>query len=102
MISEKRLKEIKDLVSNASAGPWKYDCGNLQVEHDETRYTIANIENTLGCRIRHWKRENKPGLPPHYDSDGEFIAESRQIIPDLIAEIERLKEIEFMYQGLCK
>jgi hypothetical protein len=87
------LEAIKARAEAATDGPW-----SREFHHDEN--AIIAILPPLPKRKRARKiiigRESygydDPGLFPG-DDDVEFIAHARQDVPDLLAEIERLRDI---------
>ena len=71
---EQNIKYAKDLLLYISKGPWKSDAGNMEVEIEDSRIVIADfyLKHGEDCY-----------------SNMEFIALSRELIPQLIEELER-------------
>lgn len=119
-MTEERIAEIKGLCENATAGPWRWrfndriknDGPDLIAPHSGTLYVMGfarrgmrGAEPTFSDRTKDekgrwqggimykfsewWKRSAaaSPALAP----DADFIARSREIVPELVAEVERLK-----------
>ena len=82
MMTETEIKNIELLCGAATQSPWVTDLKN-----NNWIISCGDIDNfhLLATLI------TKPGL--NSQNDAKFIAESRQIIPKLINEISRLKEI---------
>lgn len=71
MMTEKRLDEIEARANLASDGPWKVDpCPD---------YLVINKYGSHVCETF------------LLDNDSEFIAAARQDVPDLVAEVRRLR-----------
>ena len=93
MIDDKRLDEIQARAAKAAKGPWK--CEELTV-HERPRglvycgkapnpmivadvYAGKNLDRQYYCDEAY-----------EIDSNAVFIAESRNDVPDLVAEVRRL------------
>ena len=78
MTLKNRLAELRELCDRATEGPWKWDSGNLQVETVPGRYSVCDVESNITGDLN--------GAHPefHYYDTGEFIAESRTAMPQLI------------------
>ena len=72
------IKEIRAREQAATKRPWKYDGEN---------YIFAGVENHMVAETRGFGA----GLP--IDANGEFIAHSRQDVPDLLDEVETLVHV---------
>lgn len=103
MLSEQRLKEIKARCAAATPGPWYYHnpddalCMNVvavTTKADEPDTQQADPEEF--CReIVALTLYQRPRVVCHeaelWFEDGLFIAAARQDVPDLVAEVERLR-----------
>lgn len=84
MITEERLKEIEARAKAAEAGPWDIDLLDDRVEAVGRKATDHGGENA-------WVLLSD-GSPYTLDrADAEFIAHARQDVPDLVAEVRRLR-----------
>lgn len=80
-----KLEDIQKLCDAATPGPWHYDCGNLQVEVDYTQpYSRLPIVDICRDERIEWAEEHDFCDANDYDSDGDFIAASRELIPKLL------------------
>lgn len=91
-MTEERLKELKDLCDKATPGPWIYDWGNWQVESGNPDHSRAGVANAVLDEENHYESFGLKGKQNDPVDNCLFIAESRTAIPELIAEVERLKE----------
>lgn len=71
---QEQLNAIKERVKKASVGPW------IVIEEE----FIQNISNVIGAI--------------HFSSDAHFIACSREDVPALVAEVERLNNQIHVYK----
>ena len=71
-MNEQRLKEIEDRTNAATPGPWDMDGSGVYGAGETEVVTFTDY------------------LP--IGDDADFIAYARQDIPDLIAEVRRLRE----------
>jgi hypothetical protein len=71
------LDEIEARCDAASPGPWKYPYRGFPG-------VVGSKRGCLWTSGRHEGRVN-------HEADAEFIAHARQDVPDLIAEIRRLR-----------
>ena len=71
-----RLHEIKKRAEEATEGPWSDENG------------IVTADKLLD---RKYGEPEEVAETTQSDADAEFIANARQDIPDLIAEVERLR-----------
>ena len=89
MITEERMKELKELAEKATPGPWEAGYSHWG-QSDVIALRHDSIDGHVGL---------KNGIPfvrvaQHSEiliKDAEFIAAARQAVPELIQEIERLK-----------
>jgi hypothetical protein len=102
-MTNEELKQLKELCTNATPGPWRNDCGNGEVETLEWRVPICrrvgNFERREEATGTYRKQhpEVKHLLSFDNEADMDFIAEARTAIPKLIEEVERLREaLEFI------
>lgn len=75
-MTNEQLNEIKVRAGAATNGPWRVErsnCGSLHPKFITTDSIILD------------------GFRPWSDADAEFIAHSRQDVPALVAEVERLR-----------
>jgi hypothetical protein len=83
MLTNERIAEIRERESKAAKGPYRHspvDAANRQVTFKRTIWEICDI--------------NKVGVCIAFGADGstaDFIAHARQDVPDLLAEVERLR-----------
>ena len=80
------LDYLKRLCKEATPPPWTYD-RNFEL-HCDTAKTHDNTD-LMEITYNEYGEGGWPGMS--HRSDATFIAESRQAIPALIQEIERLK-----------
>ena len=71
-LTTEREQEIRERVAKATAEPW--DCRRELVSADMYHVCLANVHRGYNGA-----------------QDAEFIAHARQDVPDLLAEIERLR-----------
>lgn len=77
-MTPEQLKQIRERADKATPGPWK----SIRPGHRQaTKYRSVQI----GRDAAYTTLEMEP-------SDAKFISESRQDVPDLLDEVERLKE----------
>lgn len=83
-ITNEELEEAQKLCDAATPGPWKFDeeCQHLFSEADATIVIYARVDIGYTSQVEWMEVEAK---------DAEFIAKSRELIPKLLAEIQRLK-----------
>lgn len=77
-MDKKRLDEIKGITSAATPGPWTA-AGNLPFYVDLRKPAPSLSKHDKECPT-YWKV-----------ADAEFVLMARSVVPELIAEIERLK-----------
>ncbi|MBW1779284.1 MAG: hypothetical protein JRL30_00955 [Deltaproteobacteria bacterium] len=89
-MSDDDLKAIKERCDAATAGPWHGDCGIVWTGNPIMPTTIVGRLNPFkwaACAMR-WMAHHK-----QCEADLDFIAQSRQDVPALIAEVKRLKAL---------
>lgn len=103
-LDKKEIQHLLDLVQWATPGPWKNDCGNGQVEHDDTRITICNRMGNYERRIEYLDMHALPWGAPiddeeveklltyNNDDDMDFIAAARDYLPRLLVEVIAWRE----------
>lgn len=79
-----KIEHIKTLCDNATPGPWKYDCGNLQIEVDNDDLDRLPIVDICRSERIKWAEHRSLKDKNDYDSDGEFIAYARELMPKLL------------------
>lgn len=77
MLSDERIREIKERCEKATKGPWKH-----------TNINSVHGPKSLVCQDYDAEDEKEE---ERQDNDFRFIAHARTDIPDLIAEIERMR-----------
>lgn len=86
-MSPERMKEIRERVEKATAGEWIAFLGKVGV-------SVYCVESP-GCQVRIYDAAFDPGCiketHERQRADAKFIAAARQDIPDLLAEVERLR-----------
>lgn len=115
-MTNEQLSQIEQRASAASPGPWtvttaETDCGRACTPNGCCGHDSGLSENIdgpspdLGYSDRdvfeHAIGENDK-LKPHWDEDFEFIAHARQDIPDLIAEVRRLRGLNNRLASMVK
>jgi hypothetical protein len=103
MLSEERLQKIKKLVSNASPAPWTlcYSYGELVPDNPDSKKSrndtvpksTHHIQLKSDGKHRFWFELTDTHFLGDVVADFDFITESRQLVPELIAEIERLRSL---------
>lgn len=82
-MTTERLEEIKRREQAASKGPWARD----KSDHTGSQ-VIARGNHVIGWHHRHGRQ-----IDSQVVNDWEFMAHARQDVPDLVAEVERLKKV---------
>jgi len=77
-MTEKELQEIENRCNNATKGPWKS--------------MIEGRDHTSGDSFIMTDGEDIYISNPLFDNNQDFIANAKQDIPKLIAEIRKLKK----------
>lgn len=78
-ITDERLRQIEERTTKATAGPWAVDRGEAH-------------EGDWFCHVDGWTDTGTEWLNLALD-DATFIANARQDVPDLVAEVRRLREM---------
>lgn len=78
MITPERLKEIEQLAEAATDGPWVTGEASWN-EDGDVRYVLHGVKSANFV-------------------DAQFIAASRTLVPELIAEVKRLREVIEQYE----
>jgi hypothetical protein len=101
VLSDKRLSEIRELVSKASPAPWNWAYAQGEVPTDEPELLKLGIDtiSNAPCNIqlqanghhRFWIELTDTKITGDVVFDLDFIKEARVIIPELLAEVERLR-----------
>jgi hypothetical protein len=104
-MTPERLREIAERVEKATAGPW------FDIPYDDPRINEKprEIDITVSCSWPDpidvcWMKGGveSEGIP-QAKKDATFIAYARQDIPDLLAEITRLRaELAGAYERLSR
>ena len=106
-MTEDRLFEIKCITEKATDGPWEWiqtnDNGGGVIEFDSGFFPEFG-EDVLSERKEEWLALTFDGefddasrvltvsaYPSKYNA--KFLSQSRTIVPELIAEVERLREL---------
>lgn len=89
-MTPERIEELKKLCAEATPGPWRQEVWH---NHDEGGWAAVgpHIKDTPGDD---YYSSEEPGSPSHEKatSDANFIAAARTAVPELIAEVERLRD----------
>ena len=101
MLSEEFLKDIKETVAQASPAPWSwgYTFGEKETDDpDINRLKIMttptgprNIQLKADGHHRFWVELTDTQFAGDVVFDFDFIIEARKFVPELLAEIERLR-----------
>jgi len=88
------LEKLKKMESESTPGPWKYDCGNLEIEKEDDRFGICTFDRWLESLQQYgiWNEGKRPDYPCHEMSNAEFICECRNALPKLIDALEIARE----------
>jgi hypothetical protein len=101
MLSDERLAEIRNTVSKASPAPWEWS--NTIVEeptNDPTLLSMGiqtepagfeNMQLVANGNHRFWVELTDTQIAGDVVFDLDFIQEARDFVPELLAEIERLR-----------
>ena len=86
MITEQQLYELEKLIDRTSDAPWVYDDGNEEITSkyrvEDGKVGIATLETDYSGYIG---KEQEANL--------DFIIEARNTMPELIAEVYRLRRL---------
>ena len=101
MLSEEKLQKFKQTIAKSSPCPWTwgYTFGEVETDDPDIRKlgisTIPtgprNIQLKSKGEHRFWIELTDTQLGGDVIFDFDFIVESRELVPKLIAEIERLE-----------
>jgi hypothetical protein len=94
MLSDERLREIRERAEKAGFSPWSFEPGH-----------VGTTSECLYIGNRSYNTAMVPGYADHPGNiaNASFIAHARQDIPDLLAEIDRLKaELNGAYERAAK
>ena len=81
MLEETRLAELERLAAAATDLPWEYEGRAITSPHRGKCYQQIAETGMPGCRLAAVDHRN-----------GAFIAASRTAVPELVAEVRRLRE----------
>lgn len=90
MLSDEKLEKIKKLLDEIAPGNWIFDPEEFQVFSDEIWYSDPDYDDMPCngiCIIAGYDE-----MPSTARSNGEFIAQAKNIINELLSEVERLRE----------
>lgn len=79
-MKQETLDKLKELHGKATPGPWEARTESLTYGHGD--YGRVAAGPSAYCHV-----------PSQIDADAELIAETRNALPDLLAEIERLNRV---------
>lgn len=86
-MDEQRLSEIKARADAATLGPWKLRGRSIQaIDPDDPKWCVTIAEEVFEDDL----------LMDYTSENGEFIAASRQDVPDLL---EYIRKLEMMLDG---
>jgi hypothetical protein len=78
MLSEGRLREIEERCQAATEGPWSVNKGE-------------SYEGCPFCHVDGWEDHGEEWMNLDL-ADAMFVANARQDVPDLLAEVRRLRD----------
>lgn len=80
-MTEERLRQLEALCQAATDGPWAYDLGGSLVValHPVDHHFTAPLATVYEG--------------PHDVANGELMADCRTALPDLLAEVRRLRQV---------
>ncbi len=90
-LSRERLEEIRARAEKATPGPWEFWTGGTFVSRYE-EYATVICDTLLDAEMRGRL------LKGHSENNGQFIAHSRTDVPDLLAEVDRLRGLWRVYR----
>jgi hypothetical protein len=102
IISPIRLDEIRECCTKASPGPWewRYTQGEEPTDDPELSEmgigslpTYDHIQLVANGRHRFWIEMTDTGIGGDCVFDFDFIIGAREYVPELLAEIDRLKKL---------
>lgn len=86
------LDELEALLAKATPGPWKHDdlghVTSAEQEPESLFYANSPMRDRPVARCGAWEQ---PTSYPRDWMNGEFIAAARNMLPELIAEVKRLR-----------
>jgi hypothetical protein len=92
-LNDGEVEAIRKRVEAATAGPWYNTRWDVATEPDCTTGYPSSPESICGTFDGEYI-ENPNGI-----NDAEFIAHAREDVPKLLAEIERLKSVNYEAVG---
>lgn len=95
-MNEQRLKEIEDGCNAATVGPWWIEYREYTDDSGMIRYQPTVTTQDTDISIVYVDADAEYDLSP----DAAFIANARIDVPQLIAEVRRLKRYGDMYRSL--
>jgi hypothetical protein len=84
-MTEERLAELEALEKGATAGPW------LVTRESGQGWLIATIEGEDERQVNVVTNGTAPGIKTFPGADAALIAEARNALPELLAEVRRLR-----------
>ena len=87
-MTSEELKRLEELCEKATPGPWHSSAGSHVIQTAHVTRDVWHICDCLPLSLNH--TENYYSLELH--ANKEFIAAARTAVPELIAEVRRLKE----------
>jgi len=103
MLTNERLAEIRTALSKASPPPWDwaYSQGEVATEDPELLKLGIDTVPTMPCNIqlrangnhRFWVELTDTRIAGDLVFDLDFILGAREWVPELLAEVERLREL---------
>lgn len=87
----KRLQEIRERVEKAAEGPWEVDEEMVYLPGDEVLVRYAEGKAVRG---KYFCQCDGGTTHEQDEADASFIAHAREDIPFLLAENDRLREVE--------
>lgn len=84
-MADNRLNEIDELLAKTTPGPWPGDYVYSAVRH-------------IARNCDHIESKTDPDFAWHRYDDAEFIAASRTLVPELLAEVRRLRAENQQFQ----
>ena len=96
VMSEARLAEIEARERAATPGPWRRWVGKLT-------QSVSVMQGTGRDEVVHWTGFDNSHLSGNRRANGAFIAHARQDVPELTAEVRRLRnELAAMKDRGCE
>lgn len=89
-LPDRELNEIEERSQAASPAPWEAFVEGRDHSSGDTIIRIGGLDPSQPDMYIHYSRPG-PTLVPVPDADLDFIANARQDIPRLVAEIRRLR-----------